>query len=85
MVIEVSGEVDESTGFLMDYADIKKAADPFIKQLDHSHLNDIADLPLATTEYIARWLWERIKPALPQLSAVTICETPRTCCEYRGE
>ena len=85
VIIEVSGEVDETTGFLIDYAEIKKAAFPLIKQLDHSHLNDIDGLRLATTEYIARWLWERIKPVLPQLSAVTICETPRTCCEYRGE
>ena len=85
VIVEVTGEVDADTGFLLDYADIERAVDPLIARLDHSHLNDIEGLPLATTEHIARWLWERLKPALPQLSAVTIYETPVTGCRYQGE
>lgn len=85
VIVEVCGKVNTGTGFLIDYADIEKIVQPMIDRLDHSHLNDIDDLPLATTEYIARWLWESIKPTLTELSAITICETPYTCCEYRGE
>jgi 6-pyruvoyltetrahydropterin/6-carboxytetrahydropterin synthase len=82
--IEVSGEVDEDSGFLLDYAEIKKAVQPLLDNLDHKHLNDVDGLEKPTTELIARWLWNRIKPALPQLSRIAIQETPTTRCEYKG-
>lgn len=36
--ITVSGDVDPETGFVMDYADISKAAYSVIERLDHNHL-----------------------------------------------
>ncbi len=83
--VEVTGEVDPATGFLIDYREIYDAVKPLIDQLDHHHLNDIEGLTIASTEYIARWLWERIKPKLSGLGKITISETPLTRCEYRGE
>ena len=82
VVIEISGEVDETTGFLLDYGDVKKAVAPIIEKLDHSCLNDIEDLKFTTSEYLCRWLWDRIKPELPLLSKITIYETDTTSCEY---
>ena len=81
----IEGEVNPTTGFLMDYADICRAADPVIKRLDHTHLNDVADLHFTTTEHIARWLWIRLKDVLPQLIEITIRESRSTACTYRGE
>lgn len=83
--VEVYGEVNPETGFLIDYADIKRVVNPIVKQLDHKHLNDIDDLEMTSTEYIARWLWERIMPELPILSRITIFETGTSKCEYTGE
>lgn len=83
--VEVRGEVDPATGFLIDYADIDRAVQPSIDTLDHSHLNDIPELSMATTEYIARWLWERLQLTLPTLSAIRVSETNSSGCEYRGE
>lgn len=85
VVIQVSGDVDERTGFLIDYADIKRIVSPIIAQLDHVHLNDIPDLPTTTTEHIARWLWQHIIPQLPILHKITIHETANSCCEYEGD
>ena len=85
VVIEVAGEVNPKTGFLIDYADIKKAVLPIIDQLDHKHLNDIEDLELTSTEYICAWLWRHIKPNLPILTKITIHETGSNSCEYTGE
>ena len=42
--IHVTGEVDPGTGWLIDYADIKKAAGPIIERLDHRCLNEIEGL-----------------------------------------
>ena len=83
--VEVTGEVNEKTGFLLDYADLKKIIKPVIKQLDHKHLNDVAGLEITSTEHICRWLWERLKPNLPILSKITIFETDSTSCEYTGQ
>jgi 6-pyruvoyltetrahydropterin/6-carboxytetrahydropterin synthase len=81
----IEGTVDPKTGFLMDYADMKGIAAPVIRRLDHTHLNDITDLPLTTTEHIAHWLWQQLKPTLPALVEITIRESQATACIYRGE
>jgi 6-pyruvoyltetrahydropterin/6-carboxytetrahydropterin synthase len=83
--IVVSGDVDERTGFLIDYADLQRIVLPIIKPLDHTHLNDVPGLTLSTTEHIVHWLWARLKPALPILEEITIRETSATACTYRGE
>jgi 6-pyruvoyltetrahydropterin/6-carboxytetrahydropterin synthase len=83
--IEVSGKVDETTGFLIDYSEIAKIVRPIVKRLDHTHLNDIKGLPLTSTEHICRWLWERIQPELPILSRITIYETDSSKCVFEGE
>lgn len=83
--VAVTGEIDPESGFVVDYADIKRAVQPLLERLDHKHLNDIEGLEKPTTELIARWLWQKIIPVLPQLSLIAIQETPSTRCEYRGE
>lgn len=80
----VEGQVEESAGYLIDYGDIKEAVAPIVKQLDHFYLNRIAGLENPTSENIARWLWERIRPSLPQLTAIIVYETCSSSCEYRG-
>jgi len=81
----VEGEVDPARGYLIDYGDIKKAADPLVKRLDHYYLNEIEGLSNPTSEVLAKWLWDRLKPSLPMLSAVVVRETCTASCEYRGE
>ena len=59
-------------------------AEPIVKQLDHYYLNEIPGLSNPTSEVIAKWLWEQLKPALPQLSEIVIYETCTSACSYRG-
>jgi len=81
----VEGEVDEKKGYLVDYGEIRSAAEPIRKALDHSYLNKIDGLENPTAENLARWIWDRIKANLPLLSAVVVYETDTSRCEYRGE
>lgn len=83
--VEVYGPVNEQTGFLIDYADLKAVVDPVINELDHRHLNDIDGLPLPSSEHIARWLWEKIRPNLSIISRISVFETATTRCDYTGE
>ena len=83
--IHVRGETGTESGWVIDFGDIKQAFAPLHDALDHRYLNDIPGLENPTSEHVARWIWERLQPALPQLSAVEIRETCTSGCLYRGE
>jgi len=82
--VVVEGEVDPAKGYLVDYGDLKKAAEPLVKRLDHYYLNEIDGLSNPTSENLAQWLWERLKPTLPLLRAIVVHETCTSGCEYCG-
>ena len=73
--LHVSGEPDPHTGWIMDFADLAHAFKPLHDQLDHRYLNEIAGLENPTSERLAQWLWQRMKPLVPQLSEVVVRET----------
>lgn len=83
--IIVAGDLDPAKGFLMDYGDIRRAVDPIEKALDHRCLNEIEGLANPTSEMIAAWIWERLKPTLPLLDEVIVHETCTSRCEFRGD
>ena len=80
----VEGELDPALGWVMDFADIKKAFDPILRRLDHYYLNDIEGLENPTSERVAIWIWDRLKPGLPGLSRVEVRETCTAGCAYSG-
>lgn len=83
--IHVTGQVDEKAGWVVDFGQIKPLVEPVLAELDHHFLNDVPGLANSTSEHIARYVWDRIKPALPLLSAVTVWESPTSRCVYRGK
>lgn len=83
--ITVSGEATPPSGWVMDFSDIKVAFKPILEQLDHYYLNDIPGLENPTSENIARWIWDRLKPELPLLSRIELRETCTSGCIYEGE
>src|SRR5437879_777795 len=68
--VHVRGSIDAISGWIMDFADIKKAFQPIYDQLDHRYLNDIEGLSNPTSENLARWIWHRLQERLPSLSKV---------------
>ena len=83
--VYVSGIPDERLGWVMDFADIKAAAQPVIDELDHRYLNEIEGLENSTAEVLAKWIWTRLRPDLPNLSKIEIGETCTTGCIYEGD
>ncbi|BBM84094.1 6-carboxytetrahydropterin synthase QueD [Candidatus Uabimicrobium amorphum] len=83
VTIYVSGEVDSTTGWIMDFADIKAAFKPLYDRLDHYYLNDIEGLENPTSEVIAMWIWDRLD--LPGLSKIMVNETCTSGCVYTGK
>lgn len=82
--VHVTGPVDPSTGWVCDFADLTAAFAPLLALLDHNLLNEIPGLENATSENLARHIWDALVVALPGLSAVVIHETCAARCIYTG-
>ena len=82
--VYVAGDVEPEKGYLVDYGVIKEAIKPIEKQLDHYVLNEIEGLENPTAEILAKWIYDRLKPVLPLVSAVHVHETCTTEAIYRG-
>lgn len=83
--IVVDGPCDPQLGWVMDYAEISQAFKPLWEQLDHHYLNEIEGLENPTSERVALWIWDRLRPTLPLLKEVVVAETCTARCIYRGE
>lgn len=83
--VHVSGPVDDTSGWVMDFADIKAAFDPVRDRLDHRYLNDVEGLENPTSENVARYIWQSLKPRLPRLAKLVVHETCTAGCVYCGE
>jgi 6-pyruvoyltetrahydropterin/6-carboxytetrahydropterin synthase len=75
VTVHVEGAVGETTGWVMDFADLDAVAAPVVAQLDHRYLNEIDGLDNPTSERVAEWLWQRLEGELPGLSQISIRET----------
>lgn len=82
--VTIEGEIDPELGWLMDFSTISEHVSPLISALDHQVLNELPGLDNPTTELLAVWLWDRLAPKLPELTELSISETPNTRCIYRG-
>ncbi len=83
--VSVAGAPDPRTGWVIDFGEIKRVVEPLIHTLDHQPLNDVTGLENPTSEHLARWLWDRLKPGLPGLCRITVAETPAARCTYWGD
>lgn len=84
VAVHVAGPLD-ARGWVMDYARIASAFEPLLEELDHRYLNDVPGLENPTTEELARWIWRRLRPSLPELSKLVLNETCSSGCVYTGD
>ena len=81
----VEGELDPTLAWVVDFAEVATAFEPIRLRLDHYYLNEIEGLENPTSEVLAKWIWARLRPALPKLSRVEVSETCTAGCVYRGD
>ena len=66
------------------YDELDRIWAPFGAELHQACLNDLPGLENPTSEWIAHWLWQRIRPRLPALAAVTVGETAGSGARFDG-
>ena len=84
VTVHVEGSLRAHEGWVMDFAEVKRAFQPLYDRLDHHYLNDIEGLENPTSEVLAVWIWERLIPSLPGLTQIVVRETCTRGCVYRG-
>jgi 6-pyruvoyltetrahydropterin/6-carboxytetrahydropterin synthase len=83
--LAIAGPVNPDTGWFIDFGELYDAWKPLESLLDHNYLNEVAGLENPTSEVLAKWIWDRMKKAIPSLDQVTVFETCDARCEYRGQ
>ena len=89
--VVVSGEVDKSTGFVLDISILKKVIkEKIISKVDHKNLNTETDFMQGlnpTSENIVIAIWKELVNELPNgnLHSVKLYETENNYFEYKGE
>ena len=82
--IACAGLVNPQTGWFIDFGELFRIWEPIHAVLDHHYLNEVPGLENPTSEVLAKWIWDRLKPDLPSLQQVTLFETCDARCEYTG-
>ena len=75
----VQGDLNEDH-MVIEFEEIDKVVKPIIEELDHTNLNEKFDA--TSSEYIARALFNLIKPAIEGLTSVEVSETDKTGARY---
>lgn len=84
LIVYIEGKPDEKLGWIMDFAVLKAVVKPIVNKLDHKTINNIEGLSNPTCENIAIWIWDSIKPELPNLCKIELYETPESGVVYQG-
>ena len=83
VVLELCSPSLSPQGFVVDYKELKAFGDYIDAHLDHKHLNNQLDFQ-PSAELLAQHLYNIAHNMLgEQVSAVTVCEGPKTSATYR--
>lgn len=93
LFVTVKGEIDESTGFLLNLKKLSKVIrEKIISKLDHKNINlevDFMQGKLASTENLAVGIWEELEKIILSLGAelhrIKVSESENNYAEYFGE
>ncbi len=91
--VTVSGDVEPSTGFVMDLKQLKELVnETIIEKVDHKNFNTDVDFIsgiIPTTENIVIAFWSQLEPVIKtekrKLHSINLQETINNSVEYRGE
>ncbi len=93
LFVTVKGEIDESTGFLLNLKKLSKVIrEKVIAKLDHKNINlevDFMQGKLASTENLAVGIWEELEKIIlsfgAELHRIKVSESENNYAEYFGD
>ena len=86
LTVYVEGEIDNKTGFVIDFFAIDQIFNKNILPLiDHKLLNEIDGLSNPTSEILCKWVWNKLSNKINGLSKIILSEDHGTGIIYKGE
>lgn len=83
--VYAEGEELDEAGILVDFKTLKSELNAVLDKLDHYDLNELEELKgiSPSSENIAKYIYDELKPSIPQLTKVCVWETERARACYR--
>ena len=85
--VYVRGNELDKSNILIDYKVLKRELNAVLSLLDHKDVNEIPELKgeSPSSEMIARFIYNKLKERVVQLSKVSVWETQTSCASYFEE
>jgi len=83
VILHAASDVSSSS-VAVEYDSLDAGWEQVFPLLNYRYLNDLPGLENPTSELISSWLWGKLKPDLPCLSAVTVYETESCGATFDG-
>ncbi len=82
--VYVRGENLDKSNILIDFKVLKKKVNEIVDYLDHTDINTLPEFENVSpsSEIISKFLYEKIKLEIPNVSKVSVFETPTSCASY---
>jgi 6-pyruvoyltetrahydropterin/6-carboxytetrahydropterin synthase len=83
-VVAAKNKLDK-LGMVLDFTHLKAELHKILDVLDHKYLNNIPYFKKAnpTSENIAKYIYDRLKPLVPWVKSVTVWESQNSSATYR--
>jgi 6-pyruvoyltetrahydropterin/6-carboxytetrahydropterin synthase len=80
----LQGEIDQVSGWFIDFTDVSDVCKGLHRDLDHRCLNDV--LPNPTSENLAIWIWNKVVDKFDgKLYSISVSETCSSRVLYKGK
>jgi len=85
--VYVKGANIDKANILVDFKILKKEVNKIIGLLDHKDINELEEFynESPSSEFIAKFIYEKVKKTFPNVSKVSVWETPTSCASYFEE
>ncbi len=82
--VYVRGENLDKSNILIDFKILKKKVNEIVNYLDHTDINTLQEFKdiSPSSEMLSKFLYEKIKLEIPNVSKVSVFETPTSCASY---
>ena len=83
----VRGTQLDKSNILIDYKVLKRHLKSVLDLLDHKDINELPDFKgiSPSSETLAKYIYDKMKEQIPQISKISIWETSTSCASYFEE
>ncbi|TDR73589.1 6-pyruvoyltetrahydropterin/6-carboxytetrahydropterin synthase [Paludibacterium purpuratum] len=71
----LTGDLDRTMGWVLDFGDVKDRFKPVYRQLDHNPLDRLSGIRNGKSTSVAEWVHVHLAPLVPELSRIDLYDT----------